>query len=309
MNYLIYPLKVMNITQSYYDSYSHLKHTKGNLKDYPIDDSCGVNEYGYFYCSCDEMIVKKVYGVGINASNTIWLESTTPVITPTFTDYVTIMVVHPNDNNLKNVRVGKKYKRGEKIFYKGSDGIATGPHFHIAVGRGKFLGSGWKKNNLNLWILQTTKNNIKPEAAFFIDKNFTKINNTRSINFVTLYENNTRSIYYTTANLNVRYGPGTNYKVVNTLPAKTKITVEKVVNNFAKINDKEYVSVNYLSKNSPSNAYNTKKCIALFLNVRSKPNGKILYVISKNTTVGVMQEKNGWTKIYNNKYVASRYLK
>ncbi len=309
MNYLIYPLKVMNITQSYYDSYSHLKHTKGNLKDYPIDDSCGGNEYGYFYCPCDEMIVKKVYGVGINASNTIWLESTTPVITPTFTDYVTIMVVHPNDNNLKNVYVGKKYKRGEKIFYKGSDGIATGPHFHIAVGRGKFLGSGWKKNNLNLWILQTTKNNIKPEAAFFIDKNFTKINNTRSINFVTLYENSTRSIYYTTANLNVRYGPGTNYKVVNTLPAKTKITVEKVVNNFAKINDKEYVSVNYLSKNSPSNAYNTKKCIALFLNVRSKPNGKILYVISKNTTVGVMQEKNGWTKIYNNKYVASRYLK
>ena len=69
------------------------------------------------------------------------------------------------------------------------------------------------------------------------------------------------------------------------------------------------MSVNYLSKNSPSNAYNTKKCIALFLNVRSKPNGKILYVISKNTTVGVMQEKNGWTKIYNNKYVASRYLK
>ena len=148
MNYLTYPLKVMNITQGYNDNYTHKRHSEGNLKDYPIDDACGSGNNSYFYCPCDEMVVKKVYGVGLRASNTVWLESTTPVITPTFTDYITIMIVHPEDKDLKNVYVGRKYQRNEVLFPKGADGFATGPHFHITLGRGKMSGSGWAKNNL-----------------------------------------------------------------------------------------------------------------------------------------------------------------
>ena len=113
MNYLTYPLKVMNITQGYNDNYTHKRHSDGNLKDYP----------------CDEMVVKKVYGVGLRASNTIWLESTTPVITPTFTDYITIMIVHPEDKDLKNVYVGRKYQRDEALFPKGADGFASSSIF------------------------------------------------------------------------------------------------------------------------------------------------------------------------------------
>ena len=186
MNYLTYPLKVMNITQGYNDNYTHKRHSDGNLKDYPIDDACGSGNNSYFYCPCDEMVVKKVYGVGLRASNTIWLESTTPVITPTFTDYITIMIVHPEDKDLKNVYVGRKYQRDEALFPKGADGFATGPHFHITLGRGKMSGSGWAKNNLGLWILKTTGYNIKPEHGMFIDKNFTTIKNTRNIEFLSL---------------------------------------------------------------------------------------------------------------------------
>ena len=186
MNYLTYPLKVMNITQGYNDNYTHKRHSEGNLKDYPIDDACGSGNNSYFYCPCDEMVVKKVYGVGLRASNTIWLESTTPVITPTFTDYITIMIVHPKDKDLKNVYVGRKYQRNEALFPKGADGFATGPHFHITLGRGKMSGSGWAKNNLGLWILKTTGYNIKPEHGMFIDKNFTTIKNTRNIEFLSL---------------------------------------------------------------------------------------------------------------------------
>lgn len=308
MNYLIYPLKTMSITQSYYDAFSHLKHTKGNLKDYPIDDQAGENEAAYLYCPCKEMIVKKIYGVGKSASNTIWLESTSPVITPTFTDYVTIMIVHPEDKELINIKVGKKYHLGDKMFKKGADGYATGPHFHITVGRGKFKGSGWKKNNLGLWILTTTKENIKPEFAFFLDTTFTKVSNTKNLNFIYLNtkENNVR---YLTANLNVRTGPGLNYKVINTLPKNTKVRILEESGDWLKISNKEYINKKYVTSKARNKAYLTQKVIASNLNVRSKPNGTKVGLLPKETTVAIMKRSGNWTKIYPNKYVATKYLK
>ena len=39
-NYLIYPTKVMNITQNYSNSYSHAPHSQGTPADYPIDEAC-----------------------------------------------------------------------------------------------------------------------------------------------------------------------------------------------------------------------------------------------------------------------------
>lgn len=311
MNYLTYPLKVMNITQGYNDNYTHKRHSEGNLKDYPIDDACGSGNNSYFYCPCDEMVVKKVYGVGLRASNTVWLESTTPVITPTFTDYITIMIVHPEDKDLKNVYVGRKYQRNEVLFPKGADGFATGPHFHITLGRGKMSGSGWAKNNLGLWILKTTGYNIKPEHGMFIDKNFTTIKNTRNIEFLSLNEEEKEedNIYYTTANLNIRYGPGANYRFVNLLHKDTKIKVESISNGWAKINDKEYVASAYLTKTKPKLVYQSKSTTVTLLNVRNKPNGNvILYKIPKNTTVSVMKNENNWTQIYNNRWVYSKYL-
>lgn len=311
MNYLTYPLKVMNITQGYNDNYTHKRHSEGNLKDYPIDDACGSGNNSYFYCPCDEMVVKKVYGVGLRASNTIWLESTTPVITPTFTDYITLMIVHPEDKDLKNVYVGRKYQRNEVLFPKGADGFATGPHFHITLGRGKMSGSGWAKNNLGLWILKTTGYNIKPEHGMFIDKNFTTIKNTRNIEFLSLNdeEKEEDNIFYTTANLNIRYGPGANYRFVNLLHKDTQIKIESITNGWAKINDKEYVASAYLTKTKPKFFYLSKITTAALLNVRNKPNGNvILYKIPKKTTVSVMKNKNNWTQIYNNRWVYSKYL-
>ena len=36
--YLTYPFKTMTITQSYTGSTSHYPHTKGNYRDYPVDE-------------------------------------------------------------------------------------------------------------------------------------------------------------------------------------------------------------------------------------------------------------------------------
>ena len=171
-------------------------------------------------------------------------------------------------------------------------------------------GSGWAKNNLGLWILKTTEYNIKPEQGMFIDKNFTTVKNNRNLNFVGLTNepvvNNT---YYTTANLNVRYGPSSKYKFVNLLAKNTKIEVLEIVDGWAKLSDKEYVSSAYLTQEQPKLYYISKKTTAALLNVRNKPNGNvILYRIPKNTTVSVIKEEHNWTQIYNNRWVYSKYL-
>ena len=78
----------------------------------------------------------------------------------------------------------------------------------------------------------------------------------------------------------------------------------------AKLNDKEYVASNYITKSKPKNYYESKSTTAALLNVRNKPNGNIiLYRVPNNTTVSVMKTKNNWTQIYNNRWVYSKYLK
>ena len=182
-NYLIYPTKIMNITQNYSDNFSHKPNSTGKpIYDYPIDENCGSTGRDYFYCPCDEIVIKRIYGVGSSGANTIWLQSTSKVLFADNTeDYCTILVTHPNDDTLKSLKVGQTFKRKEKMFLEGKDGNATGNHFHISVSKGKFVYSGWKKNNLNAWCI--TGKPIKPEEAFFIDREFTTIKKTAGLKF------------------------------------------------------------------------------------------------------------------------------
>lgn len=255
------------------------------------------------------MVLKRIYGVGKSAGNTLWLESKGEVITPTFQDYVTIKITHPNDSAFKNLKVGQVFKRGEKIVLEGDDGKATGYHFHISVGRGKMVGTGYIKNSLGSWVINTTKGGIKPEDAFYIDQNFTTIKNTKGLIFQTLNDNN--GLKYIKESLNVRMGPGTSYKIRNTLPGGTKISVLEEKGSWSKIGDDEWVASNYLTKDIPSKIYPTKKTSASYLNVRLKPKGTILTTkapLPKNTTVAIMSENSGWTKINDGRYVSSAYL-
>lgn len=185
-NYLTYPCKVMNITQGYIGNYSHEPHTKGSPKDYPWDEACGDTGRSQMFCPCDEMIIKRIYTKG---TNTIWLESTTVV---DFADgtmgYVTLMVTHPNDSDIKRLKEGQKFKRGEPICYEGTDGNATGNHFHFAVGKGKVKGNGWVQNSKGKWVLTTVNGSQKPETMFYVDPKFTTIKNARSLVFKKLPE-------------------------------------------------------------------------------------------------------------------------
>lgn len=188
-NPLIYPMKIMGISQSYKGSFSHAKYYKGKPNDYPIDDAGKDTGKDGIYCPCNKMKVKRIYGVGGSGTNTIWLESTRKVRFADGTaDYCTLMIVHPEDSALKGVKVGQKFKRKQKITTEGKDGHATGNHVHISVGKGKFKGNGWVKNNLGGWPLTCSKGPVKPEKAFWIDKSFTKIKNSAGLSFKDLPE-------------------------------------------------------------------------------------------------------------------------
>lgn len=215
-NYLIYPCKTMRITQTYNGTTSHKPHTTGNVKDYPFDEGCSDTGRDYCYCPCDEMVVKRVYGVGSDGTNTLWLESTDKVYLADGTsDYFTMLITHPNDDDLKKIKPGQKFKRKEKICREGKDG-ATGYHFHFSGGKGKFKGNGWVKNSNGKYCLTTTNGTYKPEQLFFVDKSFTKIIDSKGLKFKELPKEETK--IYTKGNyevavdvLNVRTGAGTNY--------------------------------------------------------------------------------------------------
>ena len=183
MNYLTYPTQVMNITQNHMDG-NHLKHSIGRPWDYPFDEACEGTGRSAFYCPCDEMKVVKIYGVGSGGVNTVWLESTGKVDTPVGSAVVTIMVEHPEDEDLKKLKIGQIFKRGEQIFREGKDG-ATGNHFHISVATGKIVGSGWV-NNGNAYVIDTGNNGVplRADHAFYIDG--VRIRNAAGYEFKTL---------------------------------------------------------------------------------------------------------------------------
>lgn len=172
---MIYPMKYMRITCRY-DEGSHKGHnydvTDGNI-DYPIDDGGYDTECDPIYCPCDEMKIVAIRGIGnSNVTNTIWLVSTTKVITPTFTDIAYMTLTHSNDSDIRDLYVGQIFKRGEIICHEGKDG-ASANHIHMTCGRG--TSTTWTQNSNGKWI--NKGDSKKPYEVFFVDKNFTKVLN------------------------------------------------------------------------------------------------------------------------------------
>lgn len=212
-NYLIYPFKTMRITQTYYGKTSHYPHTIGTPKDYPLDEGCTDTGRDWMYCPCDEVVVKRIYGVGNRGVNTIWLESTSKVVfADGTTDYMTMLATHPNDDDLRIIHDGQKFKHGDKICREGTDG-ASGNHIHLSVGKGKMKGNGWTQNSKGKYVLTTTGGTMKPEQAFFVDPYFTRIVSSGGLTFKKLpKEKYPKGTYEVTAKLApVRKGAGTVY--------------------------------------------------------------------------------------------------
>lgn len=211
-NYLTYPFKTMRITQSYTGITSHYPHMTGTPKDFPIDEGGKDGGRDPVYAPCD-LVVKRVYGVGNRGVNTVWLESVSPVkFANGKTDYVTLMLTHPNDSDVKRLKAGMLIKRGSYICYEGMDG-ASGNHIHLSVGAGHFKGNGWTKNSRGKYVLTTTGGTLRPEEAFFVEPVFTTVKDSKELKFKKMPKEEPFPVgtYKVIENAPVRAGAGTKY--------------------------------------------------------------------------------------------------
>ena len=170
----LYPSKNMRITQRY--------NTGSHIDSYAIDEAGQDSNISTLYAPFTGMI-KKIY---VEDANEVWLESIEPVEYPDGTiDYMTIMFAHSND--VSNLFVGKKIKRKEPFYSEGTKGNATGNHCHIECGKGKFIGTGWYKNNGGSYSINNKK---KPEECLWIDESI-KVIDSKGLNFKRIKTPNT----------------------------------------------------------------------------------------------------------------------
>ena len=185
MEYLTLGMETIRVTQSYTGTTSHKKqwYKSKDYADYPIDLAGAGSGQSAFFASVDMEIVA-IKGKGNYVTNTIWLKTVDKVKTPTGNFRVFIALTHWNDNDsaIKKLKVGSVIKKGSIICYEGIDG-ATANHLHVVCGNAdKGCGNGLIKNSNGAWV--SNGYCLKPEKIFYIDKEFSKVVDTKDINFI-----------------------------------------------------------------------------------------------------------------------------
>ena len=287
-NYMVYPLKHMRITCRY-DEGSHKGHNinVSNYKDYPIDDAGIDTGKDPIYCPCDEMKVVAIRGLNNpSITNTIWLVSTSNVITPTFVDKVFMTLTHSDDNDLNDVYVGKVFKRGDIICHEGKNGTAAN-HIHIVCGKG--YADNWVENSNKKWVI---KGDSKiPSEIFFVDRNFTDIINSGNLNWEYLKEEkidiignpvdrniNVDQVEVLIDNLNLRESYSTNSKRIGYIKKGIYNVIEKIENeNYTWFKVENY----YIATNPSWTKYYPKSEILPRLIFTCDKTGKYLIYLEK----------------------------
>lgn len=181
MYYFTYPFKKMSISQNYKQG-NHKPHWYNSKKnnDYPIDECCGDAGRSPVYAPVDMKVIK-IYGLNTTkVTNSIVLQTTAKVRTPIGDKIVIMTLTHPEESDIKKLKVGQIIKKGTIICYEGRDGYATGNHIHMTVGTGSF--KGLLENSNGKWcFIESTVN--KPEEIFYVNTKFTSIKNSNGINF------------------------------------------------------------------------------------------------------------------------------
>ena len=184
MKAFTFGMKTMRVTQNYNSTYSHKPHWYGSkdYADYPIDLGGEDGNRSPYYATVDMKVVA-LKGKGNSMTNTIWLVATEKCITPSgeFTPFIALTHWNDNDPYISKLKVGSIVKAGQPICEEGIDG-ATANHLHMVCGNAdKGCGNGLIKNSNGKWV--SNGYCMKPEEVMFIDKEFTNVIDTCSINF------------------------------------------------------------------------------------------------------------------------------
>lgn len=183
MIYSTYPFKFMNITQRH-DEGNHKAHNYPfiDCSDKPWDEACKDSGRSAFI-PFTNMKVKKIFGKGNTVyTNSVILETIKAVKIPYRKEpcklYITL--THMLESDLKKINEGDIIYEGQELLYEGTDGVASGNHFHITANIGKYY--GFKKNANGKWCY-VFERSLLPNEAFYIDFNKTKIINSNHYTF------------------------------------------------------------------------------------------------------------------------------
>ena len=182
--YAIYPMKSLKISQRH-DEGNHVPHWKNskNYSDKPWDEA-GKDSGQDVFSPMNDFKIIKILGLNSSTTNTIILQSVNKLYMPykEEADYLFLTLTHINENDLKNLKVGQIIKKGEQnqFIREGTDGYATGNHFHITVNLGKYY--GLLQNSNGSWVF-TYEKSLLPNEAFYIDTSHTIIYNAKNYQF------------------------------------------------------------------------------------------------------------------------------
>ena len=183
--YAIYPFRYMNITQRH-DEGNHALHSINvtNHSDKPWDDALKDSGRSYFEPQND-FIIEEILGIDSVTTNTVRLKSVNKLYIPykNEPDYLYITLTHMNEDNLKEVHTGQILYKGTKILLEGTDGFATGNHFHITANLGNYY--GLLQNDNGKWCYTYDKS-LLPNEAFYLDNNYTELVNDKGYSFLTI---------------------------------------------------------------------------------------------------------------------------
>jgi len=161
MEKAVFMMDYLNVTQKANSDFSH----KGDKAIDIAGKDSGMDSFKAPFTG----VIKKIY---VN-DNAVWLESIDKVKYADGTiDYMTIFTNH--DNDVSNLKVGDIIKQGTIYYQEGSRGYATGNHIHLAVGKGKFTGTGWYQNEYGYWVIN---NQYDVHKALYLLDSVNVINN------------------------------------------------------------------------------------------------------------------------------------
>lgn len=175
MEYAKYPFKNMKISQNWNEG-NHVPHWKNskNYSDKPWDEAC--KDAGQeCFAPLNDFEIIRIYGLNSNVTNTVMLKSRNKLMLPYgVEDYLYLTLTHINESDLKCLKVGEIIKAGtiNQHIKEGTDGKATGNHFHITANIGKYYGI--LQNSNGAWCYVFDKSLI-PEEAFYVETSHTNV--------------------------------------------------------------------------------------------------------------------------------------
>jgi len=198
----------------------------------------------------------------------------------------------------KYVKAGKYVKRGQRIADVGSSGTSTAPHLHLEIWKRAYKGSGSTTDPLP-WMKNHGASLTKGASWAYkrvVPKSCT---------------------YYTTTRVNLRSGPGTNYRVIKTVNVNRKLTAKPGASSgvWRKVTRDGTTGWMHSAYVSPSlTNLGTRYVKVNGLRLRSKPStsGKVLASLNKGKAVKkIWPTSKGWVKVYvsgKQGYVKATYI-